>query len=344
MRMETFDKIASFLAGDCSSQEKKELEAWRKEAPSNEEEFCKLKKIWDAATPPAQFRPDVACAWQKVQTCIHQKEGLTTMAKQPIPLYLRSWAIAAAVAFLFLGSAVFIFTKQQAVTFSQTSAMATLETKANQKQELLLSDGTHVWLNQNSKILYPENFDGSLREIKLEGEGYFEVAHMPEKPFVIQAGAGKVQVLGTAFNLEAKEEVKIQVSEGRVRFSADEKDPKTSLILEAGEAAILRGKNLQKEIQDPNFLAWRTGAFIFEDTNLKEVFKALEKYYPVKISSSSSAILNCRLFARFQQQPLEEVLKVLGLTLNLDYEYNPKNSQVTFRSLEKENNCSTVGQ
>ena len=339
--METFEKIAKVLSGTCSLQEKEELDAWRKEAVANEEEFSRFKKIWELAPPSSDFKPDVERAWHKVQTCIfnHEPEISAKKPQLSVSVFQQPWAIAAAVAFLMLGSGIFFISKPKSFSLSGAE-LAVKETGAHEKQELILDDGTRIWLNDNSRIFYPASFEGPTLEVKLEGEAFFEVAHLPEKPFVIQAGQGKVQVLGTSFNLDASKGVEVQVSSGRVKFSFAEQEEKNSLILTAGEAAVLEGKSIRKEKQDPNFLAWKTGEFVFEDASLDEVFTSLEKYYSIKLSAGSPELLNCRLFARFQQQPLEDVLKVVGLTLNLGYAYKPGDEQVTFYALNSKQNCS----
>lgn len=337
--MEIFERIASVLSGSCSLQDKKELDAWRKKAPANEKEYCRLKKIWEAAVKPAQFKPDADLAWKKVNNCIFKQESPANrnMEQKNIPLYRKPFAIAAAVALLVLGTGYFLLSPPAGLS-GPGSSLAAVETKAFEKQSFTLPDGSRIWLNENSILYYPEEFEVNFREVKLKGEAYFEVAHQPEKPFIIRAGAGKVQVLGTSFNLEAKEQVKIQVTEGRVSFSGEDSDK--TLTLTAGEAALLSGNNLSTEKQEPNFMSWKTGEFVFEDSQLKEVFHTLEEYYAVKISVASSEILKCRLFARFQQQPLEEVLKVLSLTLNLAYDYEPGQTEVVFRQHAQAQSCS----
>lgn len=344
--MENFEKIANVLSGTCSMQEKEEVEAWRKEAPVNEVEFCKLKKVWEAATHSAHFKPDVESAWKKVQTCLFQQEPETSIIKQQqsIPFYRNHWAIAAAVSLIILGSAGLLFlNRQQFVSFSE-EGMAVIETNEDEQQALTLADGTQIWLNRNTRISYPTKFEGSTREVKLEGEAYFEVAHLPEKPFNIQAGTAKVQVMGTSFNLEAREQVKVQVTSGSVKFSTTEAGNHHSLLLTAGDAAYLEGNTIRQEKQDPNFRAWKTGTFVFEDTPLEEVLQALEKYYNVQLSAGSADILKCRLFARFEQQPIEKVLKVLSLTLNLKYHYEPGNKEIIFHALDQGQKCSSAVQ
>lgn len=337
--MEIFKRIAGVLSGTCSSQEKEELEVWRKEVPANEEEFCKFKKVWDAASPLSRFRPDTEKAWNKVNACILQQKSISAekTQKSVVPFYRSPLAIAAAVG-LFVVAAGLLLMNRPGILSSEDQKLAVTETKAGEKNTLTLADGSRIWLNEKSKFLYPASFDGHSRVVKLEGEAFFEVAEQPDKPFVVLAGAGKIKVLGTSFNIDTKEQLIVQVSSGTVSFSATESEK--SLTLMAGDAAVLKGNTPEMVKQDPNFLSWKTGEFVFEDSPVKEVFRSLEEYYGVELSAASAEILNCRLFARFQEQPLEEVLKVLSLTLNLKYEYQPGQAEVVFSHQAQAQSCS----
>src|SRR5690606_39189801 len=139
------------------------------------------------------------------------------------------------------------------------------------KGELTLADGSIVWLNSNSKLYYPDEF-GSERKVYLEGEAYFEIKPDPNKPFRIITGKGVTEVLGTAFNLNSTgDKVTITVMEGMVAMYP-EKQSEKKIILEKGESGFFhQAENELSKIlmDDPNFLAWKTGIVRFEDSSLK---------------------------------------------------------------------------
>lgn len=341
--MEPFSHIGRYLSGSCSPAEKEQLEAWRRASAANEAEFNKLKSIWEAAAPAA-FSPDTALAWQKVQARLCDREAITE--SNPVAptksrrWFQASWPMAAAIALFLLSVSLYLLIGSQQSFIP--AGLTKTETAAHEKQHILLADGSQVWLNQHSRLHYPGQFSEGSREVYLEGEAFFEVSHQAEKPFTVYTAQSRVQVLGTSFNLKEGKETSLQVKTGRVQFSSKEDTASPaatrSLLLSAGEAAILHNSSLRKKPLPLNYLAWKTGEFIFKDTPLKEVFQALEQHYPVSIQAGHSSLLQCRLNARFTRQPLEEVLKVIALTFQLEYQHNQQ--KVLFQG--NENSCSAT--
>lgn len=334
--MDTFSHIANYLSGSCSPEETERLLAWRKASAANEAEFHRLKKVWEAAAP-ATFCPDAGLAWQKVQARLCSKEAPAEDSRQEQPAarsrwLLTTWSVAAAVALLALSLGVYLLSGKQETFIPD--GLTKHATSIQEKQELLLADGSRVWLNQQSKIYCPEQFMGSSREVYLEGEAFFEVSHQPEKPFIVHTEQSRIEVLGTSFNLQSGSTTQLQLTTGRLAFSSA-RVPQKALILEAGEAIIQEGEKLSKTAIPANYLAWKTGEFLFTDTPLEEVFRLLEQYYPVKLKTANPALLQCRLNARFSSQPLEEVLEVISLTFQL--EYQQKDKEILFRGSAK--NC-----
>lgn len=338
--MDTFSQIANYLTGASSEQEKEALEAWRREKPEHEAEFRKFEKIWNAGEANITFSPNVDFAWQKVQQRISPEQQAPIPQARQVPLKpyrQRLLSIAAAVALLIIAGSLFWIINSQ--TDNSATRLASLQTGENERREIVLADGTQIWLNENTTLQYPETFTDSIREVHLKGEALFQVARMPEKPFVIMAEKGYVQVLGTTFNFRAGKELAVQVSEGRVKVAADQAQG-SSLILEAGEGALLRNRSLVKTTLNPNYLAWKTGHFLFEGASLQEVLTALERYYPVSFVAENQKVLKCRIHAEFRQQPLEEVLQVIGLTMGLEFKYQADKGNVLVRG--STTNCKPI--
>ena len=341
--MDTFNKIANFLSGACNEQEIAELHAWRKAEPANEEEFRKFEKLWNSDPKAANFKPDVEKAWQKVSTCIFQTEEAGIEAKNNSGSHFilqPYWKVAAAVSLLLLAGFVY-FLMQPIVSGAKYDGLAKLETTKKERKEVILPDGTQLWLNEKSRIYYPEEFSEHERMVHLEGEAYFEVKSMPEKPFIIHAGTGEIKVLGTAFNVQAreKEKIKLEVVNGRVQFSSTE-NPASSIILGGGEAAEIKEQEVVPLRQSKNFLSWKTGEFTFENTDLQEVLTTLESYYAVGFKTTDKNILNCRLSAQFRKQSIEEVLQILDMTLNLVHSYSKENDEITLTYSGKGPHCA----
>ncbi|WP_115868595.1 FecR family protein [Marinoscillum furvescens] len=187
-----------------------------------------------------------------------------------------------------------------------------LEIVASKDGEILtLPDQSTITLAANAKVSYPETFDET-RAIFLTGEAFFAVTKS-DKPFIVTTKQGKIEVLGTQFNVKSGKTLDVMVSSGKVSVSSGESQ--TELI--AGERALANGNEVRKfYTYNPNALAWRTGHFKFSNEHLKQALPQLERYYKVKFTSSKS-ILNCKVTAKFENASFDEVLTTLQSILQV---------------------------
>lgn len=195
---------------------------------------------------------------------------------------------------------------------------------------VLLPDGSEVTLNHFSSLTYPERFRQANREVNLTGEAYFEVTKDPQHPFIVQAEAISVQVLGTHFNVEAYRndpEVKTTLLEGSVAVS--DRSHSTRIILRPNESAIYNKvkKSLTLEVTDhaPQEIVWRSGKFIFNNLPLQEITRQLSNSFGADIRISSEALRNYRVTASFTDgESLEQILDLLQQAGQFDYSYENK--------------------
>lgn len=164
----------------------------------------------------------------------------------------------------------------------------TVTTPKGRQFQLVLPDGTHVWLNAGSSIRYPTAFAANERKVSITGEAYFEVTGNALSPFRVSTKEhDEVQVLGTSFNISAYEDdndSKTTLLEGAIRVSANQK----SLLLQPGQQAkIDRNKNGDLQlIANPDLgkvIAWKNGYFNFENTNLKDAMRELARWYDLEV-------------------------------------------------------------
>lgn len=155
---------------------------------------------------------------------------------------------------------------------------------------LQLSDGTKVWLNSESKLVYPVIFAQGERSVQLEGEGYFEVAKDEDRPFWIQCRSSQIRVLGTHFNVSAygqQEHVVTTLVEGSVRIS----NGRDSLVLRPGEQAVSDAMKIDvKEVDVRTYVAWKSGVFEFEKMELQQITSQLERWYDVEFIYSDPSL------------------------------------------------------
>jgi ferric-dicitrate binding protein FerR (iron transport regulator) len=160
-----------------------------------------------------------------------------------------------------------------------------LTTPRSGQYQLILPDGSHVWLNNVSSIRYPTSFRGSNRTVELIGEGYFEIASHPAQPFIVKVNGQEVEVLGTSFNIMAyPDEPAVQTTllTGEVKVEAGS----TSVQLHPDEQAQWSGAGHIKvltHVPSQEIVSWKNGFFYFGRASLKEVMRQLARWYDVEV-------------------------------------------------------------
>jgi ferric-dicitrate binding protein FerR (iron transport regulator) len=160
----------------------------------------------------------------------------------------------------------------------------TLSTNNGESYQVRLPDGSKVWLNAASSLTYATNlYEDGKRSVKLEGEGYFEVAKDQAHPFIVESSDQQVEVMGTHFNISAyKDEdvVKTTLVEGSVKVSVHE----LQKILSPGFEAVKSGNNIQVHPVDAELaVAWKDGKFVFENEKIEAIMKMVERWYNVQV-------------------------------------------------------------
>lgn len=161
----------------------------------------------------------------------------------------------------------------------------TLSTKRGEQSPfpLTLADGTKVWLNAASSLVFPTKFSGNKREVELNGEAYFEVAHDTKRTFLVKSGNQIVQDIGTAFNISSYQDeshIKTTLVEGIAKVHANG----TSRTLKPGEKTLVdQSKMLVEKADIESETAWLNGEFIFRDEKLRDVMLKLSRWYNINV-------------------------------------------------------------
>lgn len=201
-------------------------------------------------------------------------------------------------------------------------AYNTIETAKGNQYQILLPDGTKVWLNAASSLKYPEIFRGSERKVMLTGEAYFEVAKNKNMPFKVESNHQNIEVLGTHFNINSymdDQTIKTTLLEGSIKVSNANyvktlKPGEQSVINNFGLGNILIANNIDTEDE----VAWKNGLFRFNNAGLKSILGQLERWYDVKIDYQS--VPNKRYNGMVPRKAkLSEVLNMLELTGNISF-------------------------
>lgn len=307
------DLLAKYLADETDDSEADAIGEWIGASVDNQKTFEQSKLVFKGISSfKNQKTVDVDAAWDKLNI------NIKILGNQKVkPIIKINWfnnflKIAAVLVVLFI--LWFVAAKQFVIPQNDVISFKTGNTSA----EKILPDGTKISLNKNSSITYPTIFEGDTREIKLDGEAFFNVHHDVAHPFIIHTQGTDIQVLGTSFNVRAyNAQVQVIVNTGRVRFSKNNKE----VILEKGQkgellahtATIIKSEvEEQKEVKQGKKLS-----FEFEKVSLGEVVEKLNQTFGKKISFSNQKIKDCKLTASFQDEELENIINVIAETFGL---------------------------
>ena len=172
----------------------------------------------------------------------------------------------------------------------------TITIPAGGEYHLILADGSEVWLNAASKLKFPVDFTGEKREVFLEGEAYFEVVKDKQHPFIVHTSRGKVKVIGTGFNVrDYCEEAKVVTTlvNGSVAYRSEKYEGKTIVLKPGFQLEDKEGEDLQaREVDVLQYVGWKEGKYIFENTSLEEIMQVLSKWYDVAVFYKNEQVKN----------------------------------------------------
>ena len=182
--------------------------------------------------------------------------------------------------------------------------------------QVMLADGTKVWLNSASRLIYPQSFMGKERRVVLSGEAFFDVTHDAERPFVVETSRMNVKVLGTRFNVndyDDNEEVSTTLVNGSVEIISGDQQ---AFRLVPGEQAYGKENELEKrEVNVRLYTSWIDGKFLFNNTELEEIAKQISRWYDVEIFFSSESVKKVRFTGAIVKfKPLEDLVRMIEST------------------------------
>lgn len=188
--------------------------------------------------------------------------------------------------------------------------------------QLVLEDGTKLWINSNTRVKYPVSFPDNKREIIVSGEIYLEVVK-DGRPFLVNTGAGQVRVLGTSFGVQAYgEEVLTTLVSGRVRFT-NKAGHKTEL--KAGEQAVAtaNGEVSKREVRVEEYVGWKDGWYIFREQRLEDVMTTLNRWYGTNVFYQNPRVKDIRFTGNLKRyESIKTFLEVLAASEDVHYKLN----------------------
>lgn len=224
----------------------------------------------------------------------------------------------------------FLLTKNLLFQSEETNS---LYVPAGQRAQLLLSDGTTVWLNAQSTLTYPARFSGNKREVMIEGEAYFDVSKSNKSPFVVHTQDVCIQVFGTEFNVYSYPEtgyIQTDLINGEVRVYRENFTTQGITLKPNERLTVTPGKMLLSAIKNTNYYLWKEGIYAFDNEKLIDIINKLQLYYDVKIIVEDPDIFEVRYTGKFRQRDgIDEILRIIQKIQKFNIEKDIEKNLIT---------------
>ncbi|HMR84779.1 MAG TPA: FecR family protein [Niabella sp.] len=333
--------------GAISLSEQTELMALMKEVPDADiaavvSEIFKSAISFEKDIPDDFVQQSVVSLQQRITPLsVSRKEP-----KQPRSL-VKVMAIAASLlALIGLGSVLLLNNNGPAPALKQNI----VATQKGSKSNIILPDGTTVWINSDTRLTYEKSFGERKREVALEGEAFFEVVHDKNRPFIVHTKNMDVRVLGTVFNVRAynnEAEAQATLVSGSVEVLLKAKNNK-KVILKPSEKLIVQndyqlgnGRNIHINNDSAEVVLrqatispidsailetqWLKSSISFDQQKLQDIIPMLENWYDVKITVNNRSLLQKRFNGKIEKESLKEVLHLFSLVSELRYKIEEDN-------------------
>lgn len=339
--------LIKIIKNEANQEEKQFFENWLNESDENKEEFGTLvllwKKVADSKMPPI---PDQNLQWEQIKNQLSKLNSTQPEEAKYPPLKIElpgvepiskkkigekkdySWMLkVAAVFIIFVSIPLLIFINKNSksahhvkqIISAQTETLYSLVAEKGERKTILLSDGSLVYLNVDSKLIYPERFTGTSRVVELVGEAYFSISHDASRPFKVLCSNTVTVVKGTEFNIKSRNDlVRIIITKGIVETF--EKDSDKGIRLKKGEMITFDEKigfSKPAKANINHFLAWRKGKFSFSHTSLQDVMDEISRFYNVQVVFRNPSEKTKIITGVFDTDSLEHIFSIISLTLDV---------------------------
>lgn len=310
------------LKNELSDTEVQELSDFCKSSADNRALRDEIQLSWmlsqTAPTSPhidIDTEADLQVVKNKLQQTTNQAQA------RVVPMWKRL-ARVAAILLPLIFAAIYFFRTPNTVQYTQIQATDAIK-------EVILKDGSSIWLKPNSSISFANDFNDTHRTLQLSGEAFFEVAKDPNKTFRIHIDDLEISVLGTSFNVKGytntKPQLSLSVVSGRVKI----KSSQDSLIL-AKDDRVVFDQNSQSfstsKLNNKNEMAWRTGRFVYKNEALSTVIAQLEDLYATSIQLQNTAIEDCGISLVINSTDFPTILNQVANAVKCEIKQTANNS------------------
>lgn len=310
--------IQKYLRKETSEEENNLLFRWVQESPENRKRLFAEKDIWDLIDYQTNSKN-----YDEENEAELLKQRIRPQKQKPVIKWRKMIQMAAVLVIAFglgwFGRNIFTTTKPVTPAISMQQVFV----PKGQVNQIFLADGTRIWVNSETRLTFPSVFAANKREIKLEGEAFFEVAKDKSRPFVVEVNGQQIEVLGTSFNVRAynnSDKIETTLETGQIRLITGNQE----ILLHPGEQSLFNKTNKQVTVSKVNpvtFSCWKDGRYEFQDEDLNEVFKVVERWYDVQILADETYFGGMHFSGVIKRnKDVKHFLDLLNLTTPIHYE------------------------
>lgn len=354
--------VSKKLTGEISEGETHELNHLLSNSPDLYETIRLLELAWVQNNFQESGEESIESLISKIDENTREQAGFSA---SPFVKYIKRkklailWAAAASIAILAISAIIWKASLDKVsdtpLAGKEKPVINVVQTKPGSQTNIVLHDGTKVWLNADSKLSYANNFNGTTREVNLSGEAFFDVVSNKDKPFIIHTSKILIRVTGTSFNVRSyPDEARVETSliKGKVEVSLLS-NPDKIFYLKPSEKLVLQDLATDREKRDeikllsgavnvspivpeikriayysvdsiPVETAWLNHQLAFYDESFREVANKMEKWFDIKIVFSSPDLEKIRFSGKFENETIEQSFQALQIIGRFRYDINDK--------------------
>jgi len=348
------NKIILFLKGKLFGEERQELISWLKADENNFNEYKAIKQAWALSSG---LSPNVALDPEAEFETFKRKNFGPEESLKPRQHFTINFLKIAGI-FIFAFGLSFVANRLLFIhPYTRAVAMTEITTRAGEKSQITLPDGSQIWVNACTKLKYPSNMTAANIEFFLDGEAYFDLKKIPNRKITVHTSQLNIKVLGTAFNLKAyKEEKVIETTLVRGQIAIENNDGNTTrgnqVMLEPNQTAVFfkddKGKKIKlvesriaktdnsadltpfvqkqqsnivvvEKINPETPTSWKDGKLSFTREHFERLAILMERWFNKKIEIKGEKLRNVRFSGTFDKETIEQALDALSYPVPFKY-------------------------
>jgi transmembrane sensor len=322
--------ITNFLSGECTSDEADFLIKWLEESHKNRLHYFNLKRIWIEGHDSIGDQEQLEKSWKRLEESISNIEAAGLHTAKPIKFNWKKLGIAATITLL-LSVTLFFVTRQYKPNDLSVSVNE-INVPFGSRTNIILPDGTTVWLNSGSKLTYNSDYGKENRKVSLQGEAFFNVKHNEGSNFIVKTSDIEIQDLGTEFVVKAYPDeslIETILINGKVEISKTDNvldkrhytlKPKQKLTYNKISLDNNNEKIFVTQVDDPqDYAAWKDEKLIITSETLEALSLKLERFYNVKIIFQDNSVKSFKFSGTLDGLTVEEVFMAISKTAPIEY-------------------------